>query len=126
ALRATHVGPQPTTVPLLARVVADDAFRRGPVPTGWLEETLSRLAPPDGAPPPEALALAAWWSLRPTAGNGDPWTRRDGWRLSGRGTAHLAWTDHAGGVHACAIAYRDDGIACDWGAGPVALTHGSV
>ncbi|MGF1624043.1 MAG: acetyl-CoA carboxylase biotin carboxyl carrier protein subunit, partial [Alphaproteobacteria bacterium] len=96
----------------------------GPVPTTWLERTLPALsAAPAGLT--DALALAAWSTLRPSAGDGDPWTRRDGWRQSDQGTAHLDWAC-AGARQTIAVAYVEGGLACAFGGDSVLLTGGSV
>ncbi|MEZ5667024.1 MAG: biotin carboxylase N-terminal domain-containing protein [Alphaproteobacteria bacterium] len=111
ALRDTAVGPGASNLGLLAAIAGDPALRAGPVDIGWLERALPALLAglPDRRA--DALALAAWHLLRPSSGDGDPWSRRDGWRVSGRGTAALTLAVDGAAAADLAVAYRPRGLA---------------
>lgn len=126
ALRDTAVGPRPTTIGLLARIAVHEDVTQGAVRTDWLEATLPELTAADTQIVEDALALAAWKTLAPGAGDGDPWSQRNGWRLSGHGASHLTWTTPDGAERAATITYRDDTLHCAWDSSAVVLTEGVI
>ena len=126
ALREAAVGPRPTTIGLLARIAVHEDVTQGAVRTNWLEATLPALKAVDPQPIEDALALAVWKTLAPGIGHGDPWSRRDGWRLSGHGASHLTWTTPEGAEHIATVTYRGDTLHCALGSGDVVLTEGEL
>jgi len=83
ALARTGVLGVTTNLGFLARVVADQDFAAGKLDTGFIERRRAVLLAPAGPAPDAALAAAALHGLGAPAGaGGDPWARRDGWRLN--------------------------------------------
>jgi 3-methylcrotonyl-CoA carboxylase alpha subunit len=127
ALRATRVGPTVSNLGFLARLVTHPELTAGAVDTGFLARTGPALSPdPDGAPPPEVLALAALAELAArraavaaeAAAAGDPqspWHSADGWRLNA--PAHRELSFHAGdGSHLVRLAETPDAVELRVGA----------
>jgi acetyl-CoA/propionyl-CoA carboxylase biotin carboxyl carrier protein len=82
ALADTAILGLTTTTAFLRDLIAVPAVREGRLDTGLIErETIT-----DGGPAPETIALAAALVTLAGAhpGDGDPFARTDGWRLSGR------------------------------------------
>jgi 3-methylcrotonyl-CoA carboxylase alpha subunit len=83
ALARTGVLGVTTNLGFLARVVGDQDFAAGKLDTGFIERRRAALLAPAGPAPDAALAAAALHGLGAPAGaGGDPWARRDGWRLN--------------------------------------------
>lgn len=85
ALAETGVLGVTTNLGFLARVVGDQDFAAAKLDTGFIERRKAALLPAAAAVPDKALAAAALFCLaaEPVATPGDPWARRDGWRLNG-------------------------------------------
>jgi 3-methylcrotonyl-CoA carboxylase alpha subunit len=82
ALAETGVLGVTTNLGFLARVIGDKDYAAAKLDTGFIErrkEALLALAPPV---PDSALAVAALYWLAGEPAGGDPWARRDGWRLN--------------------------------------------
>lgn len=83
ALAGTVLFGPANNLDFLRRLVASPEFRRGEMDTGLVERRLDTLLEPE-PPPPEAwraAALAVLAAGQPCAAGGDPWARRDAWRL---------------------------------------------
>jgi 3-methylcrotonyl-CoA carboxylase alpha subunit len=89
ALKGTLVAGPKTNVPFLTKLVEAEAFRAGPVDTGFIDRNLEALT---AAPGPDVAALAAavcrlQAARRPSARNdmsdADPWHAEDGFQLVG-------------------------------------------
>jgi 3-methylcrotonyl-CoA carboxylase alpha subunit len=66
----------------LARIASDPEFAAGAIDTGFIERRRDVLIPPTQPAPRAALAAAVWHRLQRLPVSDDPWSRRDGWRLS--------------------------------------------
>jgi 3-methylcrotonyl-CoA carboxylase alpha subunit len=83
ALAETGVLGVTTNLGFLARVVGDKNFAAAKLDTGFIERRKAALLPPAAPAPDAALAAAALFCLGESAViAGDPWARRDGWRLN--------------------------------------------
>jgi 3-methylcrotonyl-CoA carboxylase alpha subunit len=83
ALAETGVLGVATNLSFLARVIGDADFAAAKLDTGFIERRRAALLPPPAPAPDKVLAAAALLCLaEPAAAPGDPWTRRDGWRLN--------------------------------------------
>ena len=115
ALAATHIVGLNTNVAFLRRVVACNSFATADLDTALIERERAVLL--DQPPLPLELAaagvvahtLAAESST--TRGDADPWSARNGWRISGGARRHFD-IEHAGAVHAVALA-RPHSTAAD-------------
>ncbi|WP_144637364.1 acetyl/propionyl/methylcrotonyl-CoA carboxylase subunit alpha [Bordetella genomosp. 13] len=139
ALAHTRVVGVQTNAAFLGRLMRDEAFAAADLDTGLIERRRATLLP---APSPAdadtlALASAAWLARQGMDGKGgaatqsagtatpagalgiapaDPWSVRDGWRVSGRLPQQLAWID-GGQMRTVAAACRPDGWRIDGGQG---------
>ncbi|HTZ35411.1 MAG TPA: acetyl/propionyl/methylcrotonyl-CoA carboxylase subunit alpha [Stellaceae bacterium] len=97
ALAETGVLGVATNLGFLARIAGDPDFAAARLDTGFIERRKATLLAPPPAPPDAALALAALTVLgdRPTDG-GEPWARRDGWRLNAPPAPQTLVFSHAG------------------------------
>ncbi|HEX5318314.1 MAG TPA: biotin/lipoyl-containing protein, partial [Stellaceae bacterium] len=83
ALRNSAVYGVASNLGFLARIAADPDFAAGAVDTGFIERRKASLIPPRGPVPEDAVTAAVrHLSGGRKAGGGDPWSRRDGWRLN--------------------------------------------
>jgi 3-methylcrotonyl-CoA carboxylase alpha subunit len=84
ALAATGVLGVTTNLSFLARVIADKDFAAAKLDTGFIERRKAALFPAPAPMPDHPLAAAALFCLaaKPVSDRGDPWSRRDGWRLN--------------------------------------------
>jgi len=83
ALAETGVLGVTTNLGFLARVIGDADFAAAKLDTGFIERRRAALLPPAAPAPDAAVAAAALFLLsEPVADPGDPWARRDGWRLN--------------------------------------------
>ena len=82
ALTETGVLGVATNLGFLARVIGDKDFAAAKLDTGFIERRRAALLPPPAPPPDEAVAAAALLCLAGESASGDPWARRDGWRLN--------------------------------------------
>jgi 3-methylcrotonyl-CoA carboxylase alpha subunit len=93
ALGAVRVAGPSTNIDVLRAIAASDAFLRGPVDTGFIEQNKRELLSAPAPASKETLAMAALGLLCDRAAaarkeaqeSGDPWSpwsRRDGWRLN--------------------------------------------
>jgi 3-methylcrotonyl-CoA carboxylase alpha subunit len=73
-----------TNLDFLARVIADKDFAAAKLDTGFIERRKAALFPAPAPVPDDVLAAAALFCLaaKPPSDRGDPWSRRDGWRLN--------------------------------------------
>ena len=122
ALGATHIVGLHTNVAFLRRVVGCTAFATANLDTALIEREAAVLL---NQPPLDlavagagvvahALAHEAAQAAQAALGApaaADPWSRRDGWRLSGGARRHFD-IDHAGAVHALTLA-RPHSAAAD-------------
>ncbi|MEQ8228231.1 MAG: acetyl/propionyl/methylcrotonyl-CoA carboxylase subunit alpha [Rhodospirillales bacterium] len=98
ALNATEAAGIATNRRFLARLAAQDAFRRGDVDTGVIDRDMTALSAPDEQSP-GMLALAALHAagVLDAPVDDDPWSRLAGWRLWA-GAASLAHLETAAGA----------------------------
>ena len=82
ALAETGVLGVATNLGFLARVIADKDYAAAKLDTGFIERRKAALLPPPAPFPDRALAAAALYCLAGALVGGDPWGRRDGWRLN--------------------------------------------
>jgi 3-methylcrotonyl-CoA carboxylase alpha subunit len=83
ALAETGVLGVTTNLGFLARVAGDKDFAAAKLDTGFIERRRETLLPPPAPAPETALAAVALFCLgEPVVAAGDPWARRDGWRLN--------------------------------------------
>ena len=128
ALTDFHIVGVANNVDFLSRLVANDAFARGDVHTGLIEQERERLFPnPDGDEfdSPDTLAMLAFACARVLADEArgaaaDPWGSAHGWRLNTtyRRTITL---NSAASVHDVVIEYARDGYVLHDGATSTAL-----
>ncbi|HEX3881679.1 MAG TPA: acetyl-CoA carboxylase biotin carboxylase subunit [Stellaceae bacterium] len=71
-----------TNLAFLARIAGDAEFAAAKVDTGFIERRRDTLIPPPAPVPPVVLAAAVWHRFAGAPRSGDPWSRRDGWRLN--------------------------------------------
>jgi len=85
ALSATHIVGLPTNVQFLRRVAASAAFTHARLDTALIEREQASLLPPHTLPAAQAVACAVAHILQAERAqeNADPFSRRDGWRISG-------------------------------------------
>ena len=120
ALAATRIVGLHSNVAFLRRVVACQSFATADLDTALIERERAVLLDQ----PPLALEIAAAGVVAHTLADEaaqqqrreaqeaqDPWGQRDGWRLHGGARRHFD-IEHAGAVHAVALARRHDG-ACE-------------
>ncbi|MBP6903032.1 MAG: 3-methylcrotonyl-CoA carboxylase [Burkholderiaceae bacterium] len=116
ALAATRIVGLHTNVAFLRRVVACQSFATADLDTALIERERAVLLDQ----PPLALEIAAAGVVAHTLADEaaqqrheaqDPWAQRDGWRLHGGARRHFD-IEHAGAVHAVALARHHDG-ACE-------------
>lgn len=104
ALVQTEVGGPATNLGFLARLAAHPAMRAAELDTGFLARHRDALIPQSSRAPAEAIAAAAAMHLLWRWGEGagaaqrgtdpsSPWHRKDGWRLQGAASMHLAFQD---------------------------------
>ena len=93
-----------TNQALLASVLADEEFGRGPVSTDFLERRAGHLAFADGPAEHEDLALAAVWQASEAATPQDLWSGSTGWRLGAPARSLRRYGEHAVWVEADAEA----------------------
>ncbi|MGY6553953.1 MAG: acetyl/propionyl/methylcrotonyl-CoA carboxylase subunit alpha [Wenzhouxiangella sp.] len=108
ALAACLIAGPTSNLRFLQSLAAAPVFAAGDLDTGLLDRDLASILPSD-APPTEVLAAAAAYWLRSQESNeaaDDPWSRRDGWRSSGRAPRALdlefgeqRWAIEASGAH---------------------------
>jgi 3-methylcrotonyl-CoA carboxylase alpha subunit len=99
ALAETRVAGVQTNVAFLARLMRDAAFAEADLDTGLIERRRATLLPPSSPASDDALALASAAVLArqsAPAGDDDPWSARDGWRLGARAyTQQIDWLANA-------------------------------
>jgi acetyl/propionyl-CoA carboxylase alpha subunit len=88
ALRSYPVLGIRTNIPFLIRVLDHEAFRRGEVHTGFIEQYLDQLIAPPTPPPAAVAAAATAISGRARAGGGDA----NGLAADDRTSSHDPWT----------------------------------
>jgi 3-methylcrotonyl-CoA carboxylase alpha subunit len=104
ALTATAIAGVAHNRDFLVRLVQHRAFAAGGIDTGFIERHREVLTVPLSAAPLAAVAAASLALLYPEPGadpatalgardTGSPWSRHDGWRLSGTTTYALDWLD---------------------------------
>ena len=113
ALGATRIVGVANNVAFLRRVVQGTAFSTADLDTALIERERSTLL--DQPPLPLEVAAAgvvaqvlAEEAVASAADAGNPWARRDGWRLHGGARRHFL-IEHAGGHPAVALARGHDG-----------------
>jgi 3-methylcrotonyl-CoA carboxylase alpha subunit len=106
ALRDTHIVGLQTNVAFLRRIVASRSFAEADLDTALIERERAVLFDQPGLPLPWAAAGVIAHTLAAEAAlqGADPWSRRDGWRLSG--TARRRFDLQRGGVHHLATLER--------------------
>ena len=124
ALRDTHIVGLHTNVAFLRRVVQSRAFATADLDTALIERERAALFGQGGLPLPLAAAGAVAHLLAAEAAleDADPWSRRDGWRLTGGATRRFELD--VGGTHHPAALERlhDGGVVMVLGGEPCALS----
>ena len=110
ALRDTHIVGLHTNVAFLRRVVQSKAFASADLDTALIERERAALFGQPGLPLPLAAAgVVAHLLAQEAAQEGaDPWSRRDGWRLTG-GASRRFELDAGGTHHAVTLQRLHDG-----------------
>ncbi|HEV2186098.1 MAG TPA: biotin/lipoyl-containing protein, partial [Stellaceae bacterium] len=72
-----------TNLGFLARVIGNKDYAAAKLDTGFIERRKAALLAPAAPVSDKALAAAALFCLKGDPATGDPWARRDGWRLNG-------------------------------------------
>ncbi len=99
ALANFHIVGVANNVGFLSRLVATPSFVAGNLDTGLIARESPKLLAPQGAPPADAIFVAALAALlsesaAPSRGNdfASPWNARDNWRLNGEEPRLLNFT----------------------------------
>ncbi len=117
AMEETEVFGVKTNAAFVARCLRQAGFASGDVDTGFIDRHMADLSPGRGAPPPEALAIAALGALlaaKPAPGgwSGDPWSVADGFRLGGGGFDIIEFEGEGGPV-AVTLRRTGDGFVAE-------------
>jgi 3-methylcrotonyl-CoA carboxylase alpha subunit len=106
ALRDTHIVGLQTNVAFLRRCAATDSFTHADLDTGLIERERAALFEQPGLPLNIAAAAVVAHTLahEATLQTSDPWSRRDGWRLSGASARRFDL--ETGGAHHAVLLSR--------------------
>jgi 3-methylcrotonyl-CoA carboxylase alpha subunit len=112
ALRDTHIVGLHTNVAFLRRVLKSRAFASADLDTALIERERTALFDVPGLPLPLAAAgvVARLLAQEAAQEDADPWSRRDGWRLTG-GASRRFELDAGGQHHALTLQRLHDGGA---------------
>ncbi|HYN59283.1 MAG TPA: biotin/lipoyl-containing protein, partial [Rubrivivax sp.] len=110
ALRDTHLVGLHTNVAFVRRVVQSPSFATAELDTALIERERGVLFDQPGLPLPLAAAgvVAHLLAKEATQEDADPWSRRDGWRLTG-GASRRFELDAGGAHHALTLQRLHDG-----------------
>jgi 3-methylcrotonyl-CoA carboxylase alpha subunit len=110
ALRDTHLVGLHTNVAFVRRVVQSASFATAELDTTLIERERGTLFDQPGLPLPLAAAgvVAHLLAKEATQEDADPWSRRDGWRLTG-GASRRFDLDAGGAHHALTLQRLHDG-----------------